>query len=226
MNYKLDSPYDAQHTNFVKVDPILDVKSAILRNMRQMQYPNTRLNEPISNFQAFLPNTVTTARDNQFYMANYGNHEEKVLNYKPPSYDRIKICGRQPVSSMSHTQMKMYTNTKHSNKFPVPLPTNGINELNTLRDDRSTSFTYTHYTPVVNKSYVDSPIYYSDLSQDNIDMHDEYTAKIAQTNLHIFNGVIDDMNILCKEIVSEDGGDSVDYVNYDKSIKYVIDTFI
>ena len=226
MNYKLDCPYDAQHTSFAKTDPILDVKSAIMRNIRQAQYPKTQLNEPISNFQAFLPNTITTIANDNLYMTNYGHYEEKVLEYKPPLHERIKICGKQPVSSMSHKQMKIYATTKPNNKFPVPLPTNGINDLNTLIDDRSTSFTYTHYAPVINKSYIDCPIYYGDVSQDNIDMHDKYTEKIAQTNLHIFNGVIDDMNILCKDIVNMDGGDSIDYVNYDKSIKYVIDTFI
>jgi hypothetical protein len=176
----------------------LDVRSAILRNIRQSQYPNSKLNEPISDFKLFLPDNATTATHNTFFMTDYGAGTKQVLNYNQPKIngEPIRLCSKQPVAAMSPEQMKWYRETKHNNKFPRPLPSLGTNDLEKLRQDKATTFKYNHYAPVTNPYYVDNPIYYTDLSQDNIEMHNKYTEDREEFSQNMINGIIDDMNIL------------------------------
>lgn len=218
MDYKIDCTYDEQITKVANVTPPVNGQpnsgiSAILRNIRQAQYPNSRVNQPISNFQAFLPNTITTATSNRSqnvasqnaqnsqYMVDYGKEENHVLDYNPPTSagERIKICGKQPVARMSSENMKLYASTKNHTKFPVPLPTIGTNHIDTLSDNKITSFNYVHYAPTPNDQYVTCPIYNGDLSQENTELHDQYIANVEQNRVNMYNGIIDDMNILCDD---------------------------
>lgn len=222
ISYKLPCPYDENHQSFAKMDIERDISSAIVRNIRQAQYPNSKLNEPIHSFAAFLPNNVTTATNNIFFMTNYGNDTNKVLDYNPPknAENRIKICGKQPVVSMSSVQMRWYANTKHNNKFPMPLQTIGTNDLKKIREDKTTTFNYRHYASVVNPYYVDNPIYYTDLAEDNIEMHNRYIEKREEFAYNQFNGIIDDMNILSNEDVELGANETLEALDRMKYAKY------
>ena len=94
--------------------------------------------------------------------------------------------------------MKIYRDTKPQNKFPVPLATDGTNNLKVLLDPKKydSTFTYTRYGPPVNNYYVDCPIYYGEISQETLMEHANYIEKIEKRNIDLYNSMIEDMNIL------------------------------
>jgi hypothetical protein len=204
MDYKIDSAYDCEHQNFAKFDVPRTVYDTLMRNLRQAQYPNSKVNEPINNFNLFLPKQNINSQAGMRFVTQYGKGENKVLDYNAPMMQRYgadgnkQICSKPETFSMSYKNMKIYRDTKPQNKFPVPLATDGTNNLKVLIDPKKydSTFTYTRYGPPVNNYYVDCPIYYGEISQETIMEQENYIDKIELRNNDLYNGIIEDMNIL------------------------------
>jgi hypothetical protein len=163
-------------------------------------------------------------------MTNYGSrkNEKQVLNYNSPPMERINVNGgkknkihnKNPIVMMNPEQMKIYETTKHTNKFARPLKTTGTNNLCKLYNpiNNISTFTYARYAPIINNNYIDSPIYYTDLSGETIDMKADYINSISERNNNWFNGIIDDMNILSTNSINisngGNGGNNIDDSNY------------
>lgn len=204
MDYKIDSAYDCEHQNFAKFDVPGTVYDTLMRNLRQAQYPNSKVNEPINNFNLFLPKQNINNAEGMRFMTQYGKGENKVLDYDAPMMQRYgadgnkKICSKPETFSMSYKNMKIYMETKPQNKFPVPLATDGTNNLKVLLNPKKydSTFTYTRYGPPVNNYYVDCPIYYGEISQETLMEHEKYINTIEKKNNDLYNSMIEDMNIL------------------------------
>jgi hypothetical protein len=199
MDYKIDSAYDCEHQNFAKFDVPGTVYDTLMRNMKQAQYPNSKLNEPINNFKLFLPKQNIYNGRGMRFMTQYGEGEDKVLDYNAPNMKRVQLCSKPETVSMDYENMKIYRDTKPQNKFPVPLETDGTNKLKVLLNPKknNTTFIYSRYaTTPVNNYYVDCPIYYGELSVETQMEHVNYIEKIEKRNNELYNSIIEDMNIL------------------------------
>ena len=131
-----------------------------------------------------------------FYMENYS--DPRVLQYKQPSQKTITICSKSPITKMSQENELLYSQTKHHNLFPVPIPTLGTNNLTKLTDpdiNTLTSFEYKRYGNN-NQYYVDNPIYYSPLSEETINEYNSYVDSRTKFRDDMIRGVIEDMEIL------------------------------
>ena len=249
MNYKLNIHSDGSVDNFKniktcihdKIPPLRSVYETLVRNVQQAQYPNSKLNEPINNFKLFYPHENIHSHEGQYFMTNYGSSKNKkqILNYNSPPMERINVIGgkknktqtqihnKNPIIMMNPEQMKIYETTKHTNKFAKPLKTTGTNNLCKLYNpiNNISTFTYARYAPIINNNYVDSPIYYTDLSGETIDMKADYINSISERNNNWFNGIIDDMNILSANSINiSNGGNGVNGVNNIDDSNYIYST--
>lgn len=222
MDYKKNDDFKICNTNEKKISITRSVKDTLIRNLQQAQYPNSTLNEPINNFTHFLPNEDTKKPfEKMFYMENY--NDPRVLQYKQPPQKPICITSKSPITKMSQENELLYSQTKHHNLFPVPIPTLGTNNLTKLTDpdiNTLTSFEYKRYGN--NKYYLDNPIYYSPLSDETIVQYNGYVDSRTKFRDDMIRGVIEDMEILTSNDVKSEN--DIDNVFQSKTIKFIQST--
>ncbi len=216
LNYKIRQAKN--DPSFAKFNVPKTVQETLIRNLQQAQYPNSKLHEPINNFTTFLPNEDNKKPyEKMFYMENY--NDPRVLEYKQPPQKTIVLCSKSPIMKMSPDNEKLYSQTKHHNLFPVPIPTLGTNNLSKLSNpdiNTLTSFEYKKYGNN-NQYYIDNPIYYSPLSEETIEQYNEYVDSRTQFRDNMIKGIIEDMEILSTNDVQSDAND----VFQSKTIKFI-----
>jgi hypothetical protein len=213
-NFRIDPKQDITDKPLFVPNSILDT---LKRNLEQAAYPNSKLNEPINNFKLFYPDLKKDTRAQELYVSNY---DDKVMNYNSPDSENVKLPSKQPIYKMSHENTAKFLNSKPITKFAKPLQNAGTNKLDYLIFTKlnESTFNFKRFGQPIHDVYVDNPLYYGDISDETRSQNDNYFDNIADKNLYLINGVLEDMNLLQNNYLTKTAYSSSEYDEIDANI--------
>jgi hypothetical protein len=96
--------------------------------------------------------------------------------------------------------MTLYEQTRRRDKFAVPLPTDGTNQIGILFNDKCNipTFQFKRYAaqPVNNSEWFNNKLYIEDISKETQEQNMKYMNSIEQNNMNLYSSVFEDMYIL------------------------------
>ena len=148
----------------------------------------------------------------------YTDWKQDALKWSPRDTKELESSGKGKLNQLlpRDKALNLYEATKRHDRFAVPLPTNGTNQVRILFNDKCNvpTFQYKRYaaTPVNNSAWFYNKLYIEDITEETQELKAQYMDSIVQNSMVLYSSVFEDMYLM--QLNPSSGGGESDKLGY------------